>query len=88
MSDPSYCRECGTRLYGDREPAAGVCGRCALPRFVRRRKRLRKKPLTYECLECGKVSTQTTMGGPRTYCPECSTRTARRHRAKARTFAG
>ena len=87
----SFCRECGTILLGDREPELGVCGVCGpaellndKPEPLRRsRRRLLVKSKRYTCQQCGTVGIQTRRGRPRTFCPSCSTSTARRHRASA-----
>jgi hypothetical protein len=62
MGEPSYCRVCGTRLLGDRELAAGICGTCATPRRWRRHRRLLRKSRTCVCQQCGVAAVQTVMG--------------------------
>jgi rubrerythrin len=73
-------------LLGDREPAVGVCEPCSRPPEPRgatgaMRGRLRRKRRTYVCQQCGTSGIQPVRGKPRTFCPACSTSTARRHRA-------
>jgi hypothetical protein len=71
-------------LLGDREPQAGICYSCLNPPPPRRRPR--KKPSTYVCQQCGVIKAHRVRGRPRTYCPPCSTSTARRRRQQARTW--
>jgi hypothetical protein len=82
MSAPfRTCRNCGTILLGDREPAAGICGTCATPTALRVRRRPRRKraprvykALTYTCRGCGAEGERTVMGRPRVWCPACARR--------------
>jgi predicted RNA-binding Zn-ribbon protein involved in translation (DUF1610 family) len=73
MERHTNCTRCGTILYGDREPFAGVCGTCSRPP-LRRRRRLRRKLRTYVCRQCGTAGVQTVMGRPREFCESCSPR--------------
>jgi DNA-directed RNA polymerase subunit M/transcription elongation factor TFIIS len=89
------CRECGELLLRDVEPQRGVCGQCSptetstptRQRALRRTKKgaLLVKKKHYTCQQCGVTGIQPRRGKPRTYCPRCSTSTARRHRAQARS---
>jgi hypothetical protein len=92
MCAMASCRECGLPLLGDVEPERGVCSLCSptelseatrQPALRRTKGTLLVKRKTYICQQCGTVGIQTRRGRPRTFCPSCSTSTARRHRASA-----